>query len=99
MIKLSWGRAHAPAEPCDPATALTVSEDTYAWKALAGGQRPGHVRTTYTDTGWKLKPDSLRYYRVFALNAAGERVRSPVVQDQLFASATTDVATEAPRTW
>ena len=41
-----------------------------------------------------LKPESERFYRVFAVNAAGAGP-SPVVQEQLFASATTGDA-QAP---
>ena len=87
-IKLSWGA---------PSTGGTltgyridVSEDTYEWDPLVANT--GNTRTAYTHEG--LKPESERFYRVFALNAAGAGP-SPVVKDQLFASATTSEA-QAP---
>lgn len=87
-IKLSWGAPSTGGTPTG--YRIDVSKDTYAWEPLVADT--GNVRTAYTHDG--LKPDSDWFYRVFALNAAGTGP-SPVVKDQLFASATTGMA-QAP---
>ena len=87
-IKLSWGAPSTGGTPTG--YRIDVSKDTLEWGSLVGNT--GNTRTTYTHDG--LKPESERFYRVFAVNAAGAGP-SPVVQDQLFASATTGEA-QAP---
>ena len=80
MIKLQWNKPSTGDAPTG--YRIDVSEDAYVWMALVADTES--TDTKYTATG--LKPSSLRYYRVFALNSAGV---GPVHDDVNYAYDTT----------
>ena len=89
-IKISW-TAPASGTGGDPTGyRIDVSDDTLAWTSLVADT--ASTDTTYTHTG--LKPETTKYYRVFALNSAGT---GPSSDDPLYDDATTGAPT-APST-
>ena len=91
-IKLTW---KAPTTGGGGVTGyrIDISTDEFIWESRV--MDTGNTRTTYTHSG--LKGDQTRYYRVFALNAAGAGP-SPVGDDasnDLFVAGTT-LPAEAP---
>ena len=91
-IKLTW---KAPTTGGGGVTGyrIDISTDEFVWESRV--MNTGDTRTTYTHSG--LKGDQTRYYRVFALNAAGAGP-SPVgdeASNDLFVGGTT-LPAEAP---
>ena len=91
-IKLTW---KAPTTGGGGVTGyrIDISTDEFVWESRV--MNTGNTQTTYTHSG--LKGDQTRYYRVFALNAAGAGP-SPVgdeASNDLFVGGTT-LPAEAP---
>ena len=83
-IDLDWD---PPSSGAPDGYRIDMSEDGFLWETVV--MDTGNSRTSYTDED-KLKADTNRHYRVFALNFHGAgRVSNPT-------SATTDVS-EAPK--
>ena len=89
-IKISW-TAPASGTGGDPTGyRIDVSDDTAVWTSLVADTES--TATSYTHSG--LKPETTKYYRVFALNSAGT---GPSSDDPLYDDATTGAPT-APST-
>ena len=85
-IKISW-TAPASGTGGDPTGyRIDVSDDTLAWTSLVADTES--TVTSYTHSG--LQPDTVKFYRVFALNSAGT---GPSSSDPLFDDAITGPAT------
>ncbi|MCY4560638.1 MAG: fibronectin type III domain-containing protein [Chloroflexi bacterium] len=85
-INLSWNEPDSGGDVTG--YRIDYSADSYVWKELVADT--GDTKTTYPDTG--LKPETERYYRVFAMNSAGT---GPVSTDESYAFTTTG-GVEAP---
>ena len=79
-INLSWNKPDSGGDVAG--YRIDYSADSYVWRALVADT--GDTKTTYKDEG--LKPNTERYYRVFAMNSAGS---GPVSTDESYAVITT----------
>ena len=85
-IKISWTAPASGTGGAPTGYRIDVSDDTLVWKALVADT--GNTDTSYTHMG--LKPETGKYYLVFALNSAGA---GPSSVDPLYAYAMTGGAT------